>query len=125
MSKIVKAINVMISNEEMITNAIKGVDGDEVFFVYDKKHKWSLISADNGEFFELHYYPGSETIEQLALLDDEGWDDFTDMVSYSSKEIGGREAKDSLSELYTILKEKLFGMDEVLNDIIRTDEVPF
>ena len=45
--------------------------------------------------------------------------DFSECVSYSSKEIGTREAFESLSELYHLLTEKLYGIDRVLDDIIK------
>jgi hypothetical protein len=126
MSKVVKAINVMISNTERITDVKQGTDPNEIFFVYDKKHKWSILRDDNEGEYALFYYPGDKSIDYLADLPQEAWREFTDMVSYRSSELGTKEALDSMKELYTILSEKVYGMDEVLEDIISTDlDLPF
>jgi hypothetical protein len=39
-------------------------------------------------------------------------------VPYNTKTLGTKEAKDSFKELNTIIKEKVYGMDDVLDDII-------
>ena len=120
MSKIVEAINVMISNQDKIDTALRGEYEAEVFFQYDNKHKWSIIKNESGEYF-LHYYPVRNSIESMASMPAEAWHDFTQMVSYNSVALGTKEARDSLQELYGIVKEKVFGMDEVLDDIIKSD----
>lgn len=120
MSKIVEAINVMISNHEKIDKAFKGDYEAEIFFQYDGKHKWSILKNDAGDYF-LHYYPGSDSLEKLSSMPGELWADFTQMVSYTSVTLGTKEAKASLQDLYGIVKEKLFGMDDVLDDIISSD----
>lgn len=120
MTKIVEAINVMISNQEKIQVAIRGEYEAEVFFLYDGKHKWSIIRNDAGEYF-LHYYPTNISLEELASMPGEAWIEFNQMVSYNSVSLGTKEAKDSLQELYGIVKEKIFGMDSVLDDIIKSD----
>jgi hypothetical protein len=123
MSKIVKAINVMISNQNSIGKVIQGCNSSEIFFLFGNKHKWSIVKNDKGEYF-LHYYPGKQTIENLASLQDDEWHEFSEMVSYNTKELAFKEAYDSFSELYTVVKEKLFNMDKVLDDII-SKEVMF
>jgi hypothetical protein len=120
MSKIVKAINVMVSNERAISNVIKGYESSELFFMYDNKHKWSIIKNDGGEYF-LHYYPGDQELEILAGWPDVAWREFSEMVSYNSNDLGTKEAISSLSELYTVVQEKLYGMDKALDDIIGDD----
>lgn len=120
MSKIIEAINVMISNQDKIDLALQGVYEAEVFFRYAGKHKWSIIKNTSDEIY-LHYYPGNVDVEELATWPHEAWHDFNGMVSYNSRDLGTKEAKDSLSELYTIVREKVFGMDQVLDDIIRSD----
>jgi len=44
------------------------------------------------------------------------------MVKYSDTEVGTKEAKSSFAELYTIVKERLYGVNDVLDDIISDSE---
>jgi len=122
MSKIVVAVNVMIVQKDKITNVISGGSDKELFFLYDKKHKWSMMANDDGHV--LFYYPGPATLSSLASIPTEAWDDSIDMVIYRVKDIGTTEARESFAELYAELKQKKFGMDKVLDDIIASD-LPF
>lgn len=118
MSKIVTAVNAMISNEAKIS--VAGAKDNELFFVYDGKHKWSLTwtKGEEGEYW-LYFYPGGESIEELLSCPE--WEDVV-YVTYSTKELKTREAKDSFAELYGILEEKAYGVEEVLDDIIAGSE---
>ncbi|WP_226503502.1 hypothetical protein [Pseudomonas sp. MWU16-30317] len=120
MSKIVEAINVMVSNQDKIDTALQGEYASEIFFSYQNKHKWSIVRSDADDFY-LHYYPIRTSLAELAEWPDEAWHNFGGMVSYNSKDLGTKEAKESLRELYTVVKEKVFGMDDVLSDIINSD----
>lgn len=120
MSKIVSAINAMISHKTAISNVIQGENPQELYFLYDSKHKWS-ISKDHENNLYLHYYSGDESLEELTEVIN--WADLKTMISYSSADLGTREALESLKELYSIVKEKLLGMDDVLDDII--NGIPF
>jgi hypothetical protein len=111
MSKIIAAANSMIINEKKISPVMHG--GREVFFIYDGKYVWSM-RKDNSEYW-LYYYPGYSALDDLIHIED--WEGI-DVVPYATKEIGTQEARDTFSELYTIIKEKLYGVDEVLNKII-------
>lgn len=117
MSKIVQAINAMVSNPDHITNVIRGYEGSELFFMYDNKYKWSIVKNQKNEYY-LHFYPGKQELEHLASWSDDEWHEFSEMVSYNTNDLGTKEARSSLIELYTIISEKLFGMDSVLDDII-------
>lgn len=121
MSKIIEAINVMASNKDNIDMVLQGDHQSEIFFRYGKKHKWSIIKNDAGEYY-LHYYPGKHNLEEMASWQPEDWHEFNGMVSYNSKDLGTKEARESLGELYTLVKEKVYGMEEVLDDIISSDE---
>lgn len=121
MSKIVEAINVMVSNKDNIDMVLQGDHQSEIFFRYGKRHKWSIIKNDSGEYY-LHYYPGNHNLEDMASWGPEDWHEFNGMVSYKSKDLGTKEARESLGELYTLVKEKVYGMDQVLDDIISSDE---
>ena len=120
MSKIIEAINVMISNHESIDQVYQGAYAGEVFFRYAKRHKWSILKNDSGDYY-LSYYSGKHSLEEMAKWPDEAWHEFDGMVSYNSKDLGTKEARDSLRELHALVKEKVFGMDAVLDDIIKSD----
>jgi len=118
MSKIVSAINTMVSSPELITSVLMGGFDNEYYFKYDKKHSWSIMRNSEGEY-SLHYYPGDADITELAAIPEEAWSDFEpESVRYSSKDIGTREAIESFRDLHTIIGEKAYGMDDVLNEII-------
>lgn len=114
MSKIVQAVNAMISNPEFVSNVIPG--DNEFFFLYKNKYKWSIARRNGDEHF-LWFYPGGESLETLAAHDGSDWEG-TPMVIYRDSEIGTKEAKASFSELYTLIKERAYGVNEVLDDII-------
>lgn len=120
MSKIVQAVNAMISNPENITKVLKG--NDEYFFLYKNKYSWSMARRENDEHI-LWFYPGVENIEELVQHDGHDWEG-VNMVAYRDTEIGTREAKASFAELFTLLKECVFGVNKVLDDII-ADGIPF
>ena len=115
MSKIVQAVNAMISNQENITKVIRG--GDEFFFLYRDKYKWSIKKSDEDNTHVLWYYPGPEPLEKLASLAGGDWGNIS-MVMYRDDEIGTREASATFAELYTIVKERLYRVNDVLDDII-------
>ncbi len=111
MSRIVVAVNSMITNAQKLSN-IKRKDS-EYYFLYDNKYKWSISESD--EKYHLFFYPGDQTIDELVKTT--SWSSVT-FVSYSSDELKTREALESFRELYLIIKEKLYGVDKALDDII-------
>ncbi len=90
-------------------------DGGQIFFLYDDKHKWSIWGQGND--YTLCFYYNDISIDDLVKYNDEP--DSSGFISYNSKEIGTREALESLSDLYHLLTEKLYGIDKVLDDIIK------
>jgi hypothetical protein len=117
MSKIITAINAMISNPDLITESTQGEMDSEIFFKYDGKHLWSIIKSNNK--YTLHYYPGRNDLLNLASIPQEYWpQEDIKSVYYSSDILGTKEAVDSLKELQSIVQEKAYGMDDVLDDII-------
>jgi hypothetical protein len=119
MSKIVQAVNAMISNKKLINSVIAGES--EIFFLYRDKYIWSIRRDPESNEYLLWYYPGAEDVEQIAGNDGDGWEDVP-MVVYKTADIGTKEARASFSELHSIVKERIFGMDEVLEDIISDSE---
>lgn len=121
MSKIVQAVNVMIANKEKITD-VKQLR-IELYFLYDKKYKWSIMRDDDTDDYLLYFYQTNLSIAELVTASDEP--DFeVDLVCYKAREIGTKEAFSTFRDLFQILKEKVLGVDEVLDDIIG-DDVPF
>ncbi len=121
MSKIVKAINVMVSNPDLITNSIKGRHETECFFKYDNKHNWSILKNSEGHFY-LSYYPSNPNLSELASIPDEHWEESNiTSIGYNSKDLATKEAKDSMRDLFTIVNEKIYGIDDILDDIISSD----
>lgn len=117
MSKIVQAVNAMISNNNLISDVIRGES--EIFFLYKGKYKWSMAKRD--DTYYLWYYPGEQSIESLAQ---EEWHLGMPMVTYNDADIGTKEARASFADLFMVLEEKVYGVDAVLEDIIGDDE-PF
>lgn len=115
--KIVPAVNAMIANPKAITSVMPGREGNEIFFLFMDKYKWSISKA-NDSGHNLFYYAMDTPLETLASWDDDVWHRVNEFVKYSSKEIGSREAIESFAELYRIVKEREYGIDDVLDDII-------
>ncbi|MBR8507385.1 hypothetical protein SAMN05443026_5852 [Burkholderia orbicola] len=119
MSKIFQAVNSMVFNRNLITNVVKGES--EYFFLYKNKYKWSIAQREDETY--LWYYPGSITLEALSRCEQSGDWESVDMVKYSDREIGTKEAIASFSELFVVVKEKLYRIDDVLDDIISDDGI--
>lgn len=123
MSKIIRAINVIISNQKKISDVISGKNENELFFLYDNKHKWSVRKSQDDENFFVFYYRGKRGLNDYAQIPEEDWEGISrEFITYSTKELKSREALESMQELYRIVKEKLLGMDDVLDEIIKNDE---
>lgn len=114
MSKIVRAINSMILNQTEISNV--NLAHDEYFFLYEGKYKWS-IGYEDGDYI-LSFYPGNETIYALLEYMRKGNFDYP-YVSYNSGDLKTQEAEESFGELFLIVKEKVYGLDKILDDIIK------
>lgn len=121
MSKIVKAVNAMVSNPDKITHSVKGYHETECFFKYDSKHHWSILKTSDDNYI-LNYYPSQPDLNSLANIPDEVWDEHApSSVGYRTKDLAAKEAVDSFRELFSIVNEKLHGMDDVLDEIIGSD----
>lgn len=113
MSKVVQAVNSMVSQAELISGVIQSERG-EIYFVFGNKYVWSIDQAPADDFV-LYFYP-DQTEPKEAMMSDSV--PGVPTVRYRSSEIGTREAKASFAELYTIVSSKLWNMEQVLNDII-------
>ena len=118
MSKVVTAANAMIANPQKIAPVFKGPGGSEIFFSYDGKYNWSMTHPEDNYF--LFFYPADSgyTLKQLAKINDpDEWEQLP-MVRYDAAEIGTREAKETFAELYLLVKEMVYGVNDALDDII-------
>lgn len=128
MSKIVQAVNSMIEKENKITSVKRVVDTDHdttYFFTYNNKYLWA-VRKDTDENYWLAYFPAGPAQAGEAM--DEcrrNWrQGEIDMVSYFSPELRTQEATESFAALHRIVEERLYGMNEVIDDILG-DEFPF
>ncbi|MCP3052016.1 hypothetical protein K6X12_13185 [Xanthomonas euvesicatoria pv. allii] len=114
--KVVAAANAMISNPKLITSVIPGRLGNEIFFLYDGKYKWSVLTSGND--CSLFFYPGSAELAYMAAWDEDQWQDLNEHIRYSAKELGTKEALETFTELYRVVQERRYDIDDVLEDII-------
>lgn len=113
--KIVQVLNSIISNKEKIGDVIR--KGREYYFLYDKKYKWSIIKAEKSDDYYIHFYPNkSISLEQIVDIQD--WENFNELVTYSTDDIKTKEAFETFRELYQIVSEKVFGIDDIFDEII-------
>lgn len=117
MSKVVQAVNAMLSNPEKITGVHE--NDNEYYFEYNGKFKWSIRQGENGSIL-LYFYPGDESFTYLANVHPSEWGEVK-MVVYRDSEIGTREARASFAELLKAVQEKLYGVDALLDEIIKDD----
>ncbi|MDQ7798353.1 MAG: hypothetical protein RDU76_05345 [Candidatus Edwardsbacteria bacterium] len=116
MSKIITAINAMVSRPDKIGTVVKSnINQEEYYFVYDGKYYWSIVKQTND--YILHFYPGEFDIYELSAIDGGDWESI-DFITYKTSEIKTREAYESFSNLYLIIQEKQYGLDKILDDII-------
>ena len=113
MSKIVLAVNSMISNAEKISDINRDLMDSEYLFKYDNKYVWGI--SENNDNYSLYFYPETKEVNELKGVVD--WAKFP-MVVYTTEDLKTREAFESFRNLYLILEEKLYDVDLVLNDII-------
>ena len=119
-ARIVEAINTMILNSNSIGSVVQ--NENEFIFSYKGKYVWGISESQNSSDYFLYFYPQVVSTRDLAGITD--WANVSS-VSYSSKEFGTSEARSSMAELMTIVREKLHGMDKVLDDILSDSEIPF
>ncbi len=117
MSKIVIAANAMIENKNKISDVIQGHHDSEIFFKYNNKYKWSILKRSDGQY-SLMFYPGRQQLEDLAEMHEENWVEFDEYVLYDSKELGSKESIETFKDLYHVVNDMKYGMDEILDDII-------
>ena len=113
MSKIVVAVNSMISNSDKISSVTEL--NNEYLFIYANRYAWGILERD-GNYF-LYFYPGIKNMEELRSMANMAVGDIG-IVVYKTEDLKTRETLESFGELYLIVKEKLYGVDKALDDII-------
>lgn len=117
MNKIIQVINTMISNSGRISNVIES--NEEYFFIYNNIYKWSILeSKEDPEIIKLFLYP-DESIKLETLAFDTDYSVYSKFVSYSSQDFKSSEAIESFKELLNIVKDKIYGVDNILNEILK------
>lgn len=117
--KIVQVINAMITNQSKIENVVK-INNSEYFFLYNNKHKWSIIKNDGIEHYYLHLYPDA-TQTMNSVLSNEQHGIQNEYVTYSTEDLKTNEAIESFRELYQIVSSKLYGIDDIFDEILEDD----
>ena len=115
MNKIIRAINSIIANQDIIINVAS--DGEDEYFFEYKGYIWSICQFVND--YLLYYYPNTKSVKELTNLEEPR--EYHDFVEYSAEDYKTREAVESFSNLYLMIKEKLYNVDKVLDDIIEED----
>ena len=126
MSKIVKVANIMVSNSNKISEVI---NHDNVwFFLYDKKYAWCMKSwnYEGDDKYLLYFLMGNVSSyvndgrefeilsrQDINLLVKNGT-----AIEYSTNEMCSDEALQAFRQLYITVREKGFGIDKVLDEII-------
>ncbi|NYT19662.1 MAG: hypothetical protein GKC08_05165 [Methanosarcinales archaeon] len=115
MSKILKAVDAMINSEELITD-VKALQ-ESLFFKYNQTYVWS-IQKELGDYYLIYYVKHNEVknvIDAIKYMPN----DPGPYISYSSKDYKSDKSGDVFAELYQIVKEKLYNIDTVLDNIIK------
>ena len=116
MAKIVEVLNAMISNKDKISDVIKS--DSEYFFLYNKKYKWSTRKDSHEDYFVFFYPDPNITLNDLKYNVDFQY--YSDFVTYTTEDLKTQEAVETFRELYQIVTNKLFGLDELFDDIINS-----
>jgi len=116
MTKIVLAVNAMVSNSGRITEVRKDpVTYDDYYFTYDAKYCWEVKRTPAGHY-RIWYFPGQLDTEELQDL--AKWKTAT-KVRYSTEDLRTREARETFAELFRCVVEKFYGVEKHLDDIIQ------
>lgn len=118
MAKVVQVVNKMIENQRQIENVFK--NGKEYFFLYKDKFKWSIARSDEDEQYYLHFYP-TDSLAYHDLIRFTDWQNFDEFITYKTSDIKTREAEESFRELYQIVSNKVFRIDDLFDEIIDED----
>ncbi len=114
MNKIILAINSMIQNSDQISDI--SVSNNEYFFEY-KGYIWGIFKSK--EDYILTFYPNFSTVSHAINMTKHLHD--VANINYNSDAFKNQEDIESFRDLYSIVKEKLYGLDKVLDDIIEND----
>lgn len=125
-NKVLKALDIMTleNNQKKITDVYKDSSDDSLFtFIYKES------------FFQIGKYHSNDsynndTTEFIFKIRSNR--DCSEGVDYTTeqKDYWTIEARQSFENLYTVIKSKYYGLDEIFNkifedDLIRENEIPF
>ncbi|WP_333865572.1 hypothetical protein [Sphingobacterium sp.] len=115
MEKIQAVIQSLVNNPNKISQVERS--SDELYFLVDQKYKFSIIKSDGEDIYYLHFYSdNSMSIEQLIRGVD--WSNYHEYVTFNSRELNEFELFDNL---YKKVKNKLFNIDSVFDEILKVD----
>lgn len=83
------------------------------------KHRWSILYSEEESDYYLYYYKMKLPALSLANMNE------LDLVliEYKASDIKSTDAEKSFKELYTIAEAKIYGMDDIFDDILHNPDV--
>ncbi len=115
--KIVQVVNKIIENKDKISEVQK--NGKEYFFKYDSRYIWSILRGEEEEEYWIHFYPKVK-MSYEELLDFREWHTLEgDYLTYSTSVLKTQEAFETFKELYHIIADKLLGVNDIFDEILR------
>jgi hypothetical protein len=127
MDEIIQVINTMIENHTKIGN-VKS-DGSTFYFLYDGKHIFSITpkTAPPFEGFWVYVYPNAEnkwSIEGIIKNNHSDYQELIPTVVFDSDDYKNQEATETFKDLMQVIQSKLYGVDKVFADILKTRRRP-
>jgi hypothetical protein len=113
MEKLAQALNKMLERKDLISNVIG--KGKEYYFLFNKKHKWSVVFNASPIKYSLYYYTLDISLEDIANITS-----FNDSmyVFFSDEKLKDLNCLEQVKQLYIYLEGSAAGLDEALDEIL-------
>ena len=116
MEKIAQALAKMNERRDLISPVIR--KGSEYYFLFNKKHKWSIsygTHATASKLYSLYFYTMPNNIEEIAIMPS-----FTEdmYVHYSQGKLLELGCLNAVINLYEFLESSSSGIEKALDDIL-------
>lgn len=119
MNKIIQTINVIISNSSKISKVFQK-NKNEYFFLYNK-YIWSISYSLLEDNYYIYCYPNNDNFEELVKIENISDSDIN-FISYNAKDLNISNALISFKDLYFLIREKSYKVDEIFDDIISDED---
>jgi hypothetical protein len=112
--KIIIVINTMIKNRDKIKEVVEY--SGKYYFIYNK-YLWSIDYFPAEDNYILSYYP-ELNMDDLKIIGTANHHQLK-RIDYSFTQYKTMEAYETFQELYQIVKEGFYNIDEVIEDILK------